>query len=81
MMNLSKTRLVAIVGAALMAGSVMGGVAMAYQSHMFAARSALYTARSQLLVALHNKGGHRIAALNAVDGAIRQVNLGIQAGR
>ncbi|HQT83844.1 MAG: hypothetical protein B7Z58_01715 [Acidiphilium sp. 37-64-53] len=81
MMNLSKTRLAAIVGATLVAGGVMGGVAMAYQSHMFAARNALYAARSQLQVSRMNKGGHRVAALQAVDAAIRQVDIGIRVGR
>lgn len=80
-MSVSKTRLAAMFGATLMVGAAMGGVAMAYQGHMFAARNALMAARSQLLAATHNKGGHRVAALRAVDAAIRQVNIGIRVGR
>ncbi len=80
-MTFGKTRLAAMFGATLMVGAAMGGVAMAYQGHMVAARNALYAARSQLLASAHNKGGHRIAALRAVDAAIQQVNIGIRIGR
>jgi hypothetical protein len=80
-MNFTKKRLVAIVTASVLAGGLLGGVAMAYQSHMFAARNALYAARQQLQVSSWNKGGHRVAALRAVNAAIRQVEIGIQVGR
>lgn len=80
-MTFTKSRLGAMFGATLLAGAAMGGVAMAYQGHMFAARNALYAARTQLIASAHNKGGHRVAALRAVDAAIRQVNIGIRVGR
>ncbi|MDD2877728.1 MAG: hypothetical protein PHT60_10225 [Acidiphilium sp.] len=80
-MTFSKTRIVVILSAALLAGGAIGGVATAYQGHMMAARNALMAARSQLLAATHNKGGHRLAALRAVDAAIHQVNIGIRIGR
>jgi hypothetical protein len=62
-------------------GSSLSGVAFAYQSHMFAAKSALNNALSQLNAALPDKGGHRVNAINLVNQAINEVNLGIQAGR
>lgn len=80
-MNVSKTRFAAVLGAALLVGGALGGVAMAYQGHMLAARNALFAARAQLAVSSRNKGGHRVAALNAVNAAIRQVNIGLQVGR
>ncbi|MHB1302154.1 MAG: hypothetical protein ACYCZB_01575 [Acidiphilium sp.] len=80
-MNLSKSRLAAMVLGAMLAGGALGGVAMAYQGHMFSARSALLSARQQLMLSSRNKGGHRVAALRAVDAAIRQVNIGIRVGR
>ena len=79
-MTLSKVKF-AVIGAVLVVSGAASGVALAYQGHMFQARNALYAARSQLLAARHNKGGHRIAALRAVDAAIAQVNIGIRAGR
>ncbi|MCF3945082.1 hypothetical protein AiwAL_10715 [Acidiphilium sp. AL] len=79
-MTLSKTR-AAIMAGVLLASGAASGVALAYQGHMFQARNALYAARSQLLAARHNKGGHRVAALRAVDAAIAQVNIGIRVGR
>ncbi|MGC9269587.1 hypothetical protein [Acidiphilium sp.] len=80
-MILSNKRLAAMFAATWMAGAAMGGVAMADQGHMIAARNALFAARAQLLAAAHNKHGHRLAALRAVDAAIRQVNIGIRVGR
>jgi hypothetical protein len=62
-------------------GSSLTGVALAYQSHMFAARAALNNALAQLNAALPDKAGHRVNAINLVNQAINEVNLGIQAGR
>ncbi len=79
-MTLSKMKFAAI-GAALLVSGAASGVALAYQGHMFQARNALFAARSQLLAARPNKGGHRRAALRAVNAAIAQVNIGIRVGR
>ena len=61
-------------------GAFAAGVALAAQPHMQAALNALQTAQSELNQAEHDKGGHRVKALNLVGQAIQQVNLGIAAG-
>ena len=48
-----------------------------YQPHMRAALGSLQNARGQLLAATADKGGHRAKAIELVDAAINQVNLGI----
>jgi hypothetical protein len=80
-MYVSKTRLV--IATSLMAvgfGTLGAGTAYAYQEHMFAARNDLQQAANELQQAEHDKGGHREAALDLVQQAINQVNLGIQVG-
>jgi hypothetical protein len=47
---------------------------------MFNARDALQNAQNELEIAIPDKGGHRVAAINLVQQAIDQVNLGIQFG-
>lgn len=64
----------AIVGAGFAAGTY------AAQPHMDNALAALQTARSELQVAEHNKGGHRVNAIRLVDQAIGEVRAGISAG-
>ena len=66
--------------AGLVVGGFIAGYATAAQPHMFAALNALQTARAELAVAEHNKGGHRAVALQRVDEAINQVKMGIEAG-
>ncbi|WP_155856392.1 MULTISPECIES: hypothetical protein [Acidiphilium] len=79
MMNISRKQFAAILGGALIAGGLAGGVAQAeYQGHMMQARRALLAARHQLQIADRDKGGHRIAALRAVNEALRQVDIGIR---
>jgi hypothetical protein len=56
------------------------GTAYAIQQHMVNARDDLNNAVSELQQALPDKGGHRVDAINLVNQAIEQVNLGIQAG-
>ena len=56
------------------------GVALAAQSHMLNARAYLNDALLQLNLAVPDKGGHRVQAMNLVKSAISQVNLGIAAG-
>jgi len=80
-MRISKLRLA--VGAACMAVmfSLLGaGTAYAYQTHMFNARDDLQQAQTQLQMAIPDKDGHRVNAINLVQQAINEVNLGIQAG-
>ena len=48
-----------------------------YQKHMVAALDHLRSARDQLSVATHDKGGHRVKALDLVNQAIAQVEKGI----
>jgi hypothetical protein len=67
--------------AGVLFGLSLGGVALAYQNHMFAARSALNNALAQLQAAVPDKAGHRVNAINLVNQAIGEVNAGIQAGR
>jgi hypothetical protein len=49
-----------------------------YQPRMQNALSALQEAREQLVAAAPDKGGHRVAAINLVDQAINQVQMGMQ---
>ncbi len=60
-------------------GAFVAGLAFAAQPHMEAALNALLTAQSELKVGEHNKGGHRAKALDLVNRAIEQVQLGIAA--
>ena len=56
------------------------GQAWAYQPHMRAALASLQDARAQLAMAEHNKGGHRVRAIELTDQAIEETRLGIEAG-
>jgi hypothetical protein len=80
-MKMSKTRM-AVLGtlcaAAFTAAGVGAGVAIADQPNMNNALHDLENAQGQLQVAAHDKGGHRENALNLVNQAINEVNLGIQ---
>ncbi len=76
----TRLRLAGIVTAAMLAGGVMGGTAVAYQGHMFSALRALQVARNQLSMASANKGGYRVQAIGLVNQAISAVNAGIAAG-
>jgi hypothetical protein len=51
------------------------------QALMEAARSDLQQAKAELLVAEHNKGGHRAKAVGLVNGAIAEINRGIEFAR
>jgi hypothetical protein len=77
-----KAKSTALTISSLLLGAAIGGCAVAAypQPHMLAARHALQAARYQLSIAAHNKGGHRVAALRAVDAALVQVNQGIRFG-
>jgi hypothetical protein len=60
-----------------MSAGVFIGAAVADQPHMMAALDALRTARSELLLAEHNKMGHRAEALRLVNQAIDEVREGM----
>jgi hypothetical protein len=80
-MHISKLRLV--VGGVLTAISfslIGAGTAYAVQEHMVNARDDLNNAVNELQMALPDKGGHRVTAINLVNQAIDQVNQGIQVG-
>ena len=80
-MQISKVQLV-IAGAVTAVGfSLLGaGTAYAYQGHMFSARDDLQSSLNELQQAIPDKGGHRVDAIDLVQQAIDQVNLGIQYG-
>jgi hypothetical protein len=56
------------------------GQAQMPQPHMYAALSDLQAAQHELQVAMRNKGGHRLAALQLVNEAIGETQAGIDAG-
>jgi hypothetical protein len=76
-----KTGFKAGLGIAALAGTLATGMfigaAFAGQPHMMAALDALRTARSELLLAEHNKMGHRAEALRLVNQAISEVQEGM----
>jgi hypothetical protein len=65
----------------LLLGSTLTTVAMARQPHMYAARSDLRSAYSELQAADPDKGGHRGNAMNLINQAIGEVNAGIAYAR
>jgi hypothetical protein len=78
-MQVSKPRFAALLLAlAVSFGLVGAGAALAAQNHMVSARSYLNSALTELNQAQANKGGHRQNAVNLVNEAIHEVNLGIQ---
>jgi hypothetical protein len=54
--------------------------AHADQGHMERALNALYRARNQLMQASHDKGGHRVNAIEIINQAIQQIKRGIAVG-
>lgn len=78
-----RTRTTAVIAAALIVGSAGYAVlgtreARADQPHMRAAIALLQQARQELQQAQANKGGHRVAAIRAIDAAIAEVQEGIK---
>ena len=67
-----------IVG--LFIGGAVGGWAAIHQPHMVAALEALKSAKTELEAGEHNKGGHRLKALELVHKAIEQTKKGIEVG-
>ena len=67
---------------ALLVLSVFGVVTYAQdQPNMVAARADLNIAKRELMVAEHNKGGHRAKAIEYINSAIVQINKGINYSR
>jgi len=67
-----------IVG--ILIGSAVGSWAAIHQPHMMAALEALNHAKMELEAGEHDKGGHRVKALEFVHKAIEQTKKGIEAG-
>ncbi|MBV8800615.1 MAG: hypothetical protein JO208_12510 [Alphaproteobacteria bacterium] len=65
------------LAAAALTVFMCSGEALAAQPHMHNALTALMRARAELVAARPDKGGHRVAAIRAVDAAIRQTKAGI----
>ena len=81
MVHVSKFRLVVAGVLTAVSFSLLGaGTAYAYQGHMFSARDDLQSSLNELQQAVPDKGGHRVNAINLVQQAINEVNLGIQYG-
>jgi hypothetical protein len=68
-------RILSIVGLPLFVACATGG-----QPNMNSALASLESAKSSLERAAHDKGGHRVRALELIDQAISEVQMGIQAG-
>ena len=73
-------RIIIVLVIGLLAGTAIGSWAGIHQPHMMAALDALKTARAELEMAEHDKGGHRVKALEHVNKAIEQTRKGIEAG-
>jgi hypothetical protein len=71
-----RSGLFALAFAVIFAG-IGFGVALATQPHMVNARNYLQSALTELQAAQQDKGGHRSNAINLVNQAIAQVNMGI----
>jgi hypothetical protein len=74
----------ALVAAMLATTGLAGfgaGIAQADQPHMQSALADLQAARSELVAALPDKGGHRVNALNLVNQAIGETKAGIAYAR
>jgi hypothetical protein len=78
---MAKKMIMVLVIGLFLGACAAGSWAAVHQPHMRAALRALRTAQEELRVATPNKGGHRAKALELVERAIRQTELGIAAGR
>jgi hypothetical protein len=70
-----RTAALALVATAVAAAT---GSVQAAQPHMEAALAALQQARAELEKATPDKGGHRVASIQAVEAAITEVKRGIE---
>jgi hypothetical protein len=72
-----------IVVIVLVVGLMIGGAVSCHameQPHMVAAMDHLRAAKAELEKAEHNKGGHRVKAIENINRAMDQVQKGIEAG-
>jgi hypothetical protein len=78
---LHRVKSIALALALVGVGAVLGGgTALAVQGHMLAAKGDLQAAANELNAAVPDKAGHRVKALDLVNRAINQTNMGIRAG-
>ncbi len=75
---MAKKRFVVIIVALCLITGFAAGVWAERQPHMRAALEHLRAARAELEAASHDKGGHKIAALKAIDQAIEHVREGMK---
>jgi len=67
---------------ATLAGSLLStALVRADQPNMQNALSQLQAAKASLQAASHNKGGHRVSAINLINQAMVDVQLGIDSAR
>lgn len=78
--RMSRLRFALLTGGALIGGVLAAGTAFAVQGHMVNARADLNAAYHQLEIAIPDKAGHRVKAMNLIEDAIAEVNAGIAAG-
>ena len=75
-----RRRILSLAAAAALSPLLVGCGPTLGQPNMESALSSLQAARSSLERAAHNKGGHRLRALEHVQQAIAEVQTGIQVG-
>jgi len=73
-------RAVGVLVVVLVLGGAIAGWAAMRQPHMIAALDHLKAAKTELEMAEHNKGGHRVKAIEFIDRALEQTRKGIEAG-
>ena len=78
--NFSHLLLALTLGIMATSGVFMQNAQADPQPHMVSALEKLQGARHQLEIAMDDKGGHRVAAIAAIDNAISEVKQGIAAG-
>ena len=79
-LNSSKFLIAFTLGIILTSGAFIQTAQADPQPHMVSALEKLQGARHQLEIAMDDKGGHRVAAIAAIDNAISEVKMGIAAG-
>jgi len=73
-------KMLRLLGASLLFSGMVACAPGMGQPNMESALSALQSARGSLERAAHDKGGHRVRAIELVDQAISEVQMGIQVG-
>ncbi|CAK6689425.1 hypothetical protein [Synechococcus sp. CBW1107] len=78
---MNKLSIAAVTTLAAVAAFTVQVPAQANQPNMKAALMSLNQARQSLEKATHDKGGHRVKAIQLIDEAIREVEAGMESGR